>query len=58
MPFGEGFKNLNTNSKPNFAENNISPSPKSQILGSSTLPSKQILGEGDEDRENNIIILL
>ena len=75
MPFGEGFKNLNTNSKPNFAENTISPSPnlqanstlpqgegdldrentispspKSQILGSSTLPSKKILGEGDLDR--------
>ena len=50
MPFGAGCKNLNTNSKPNFAENTIYPSPKSQILGSSTLPQ----GGGDLDRENNI----
>ena len=58
MPFGEGAKDLNNNSNFNFAKNNSYPSPKSQILGSSTLPSKKILGEGDEDRENNIIILL
>jgi very-short-patch-repair endonuclease len=41
MPFGEGFKNLNTNSKPNFAKNNISPSQNLQA--NSTLPH----GEGD-----------
>ena len=54
MPFGEGAKDLNNNSNFNFTENNSYPSPKSQILGSSTLPSKKILGEGDLDRENNI----
>ncbi len=54
MPFGEGAKNLNISSNLNFAKNNSYPSPKSQILGSSTLPSKKILGEGDEDRENTI----
>ena len=43
MPFGEGAKDLNTSSKPNFTENNISPSPKASP---STLPQ----GEGDLDR--------
>ena len=47
--FGAGYNNLNTNSKPNFAENTIYPSPKSQIIGSSTLPQ----GEGDLDREGD-----
>ena len=45
---GAGYNNLNTNSKPNFAQNNIYPSPKSQF-GSSTLPQ----GEGDLDREGD-----
>jgi hypothetical protein len=62
MPFGEGYKNLNTSSKFNFAENNSYPSPNLQANSTlpqgegdkiekalpSTIQSKKILGEGDK----------
>ena len=47
MPFGEGYKNPNTNSKPNFAENDIDPSQNLQA--NSTLPQ----GEGDKIGEGD-----
>ena len=43
MPFGGGLKKLATNSSLNSSKNIIDPSPKSQFIGSATLPQ----GEGD-----------